>query len=129
MLEPKKISPQKILENKLARMMSEANLPSFVEQHKAIPNRMFLWDFGFLDYKVLVEVQGGIWMKGKRAHTSGTGVRRDAEKSNLALINGFVTVIITTDMIGKSKGKLAIYFITEVLKKRGWKCPNSSIQA
>lgn len=32
--------------------------------------------------KIAIEVEGGIWMRGNSGHSSGTGIKRDMEKSN-----------------------------------------------
>lgn len=33
--------------------------------------------------KIAIEQEGGIWLKGNSGHSSGTGIKRDMEKSNL----------------------------------------------
>ena len=48
---------------------------------------------------ILVEVQGSIWSRGKSGHTSGTGVSRDCVKSNLAQLEGYVVLSVTSDHI------------------------------
>lgn len=35
------------------------------------------------ELKIAIEQEGGIWMKGNSGHSSGVGIKRDMEKSNL----------------------------------------------
>lgn len=114
------VDKPKDLEEKLALSMEGADFPYFVRQYKLIRSRQFRWDFYFPAYHVLVEVQGGIWFKGKSAHSTGAGIRRDAIKGNLALMQGAVTVLITPEMVKQKNGEEALFYISEVLKKRGW---------
>ena len=56
----------------------------------AIPVRQ-----GGSDLKIAVEVQGGIWAKGNSGHSSGTGIKRDMNKSNLAQSLGWFLIKVT----------------------------------
>ena len=87
------------LEQALATQMKQVGLPTPVRQFKAIPGRKFAFDFAWPDAKnkLLVEVNGGIWIKG--GHSTGLGISRDYEKSNLAQINGYKVFHFSSDMI------------------------------
>lgn len=66
---------------------------------RIIPGRKFEFDFVRTDCKVAVEIQGAIW-KGKRGgHSSGRGLLRDYEKSNLAQGQGWHVFFIAADMM------------------------------
>ncbi len=58
--------------------------PQFELQH--IPGRKFRLDIAFPN-KVGVEIQGGLWIAGK--HARGSGVKKDMEKRNLQIMNGW----------------------------------------
>jgi very-short-patch-repair endonuclease len=45
-------------------------------------------DYAFVNYRIAVEIQGGIWMK-KGGHTTGKGYRRDTEKLNALTLAGW----------------------------------------
>ena len=49
------------------------------------------FDFSWLEYKIAVEVNGGIDKPGRRSgHVSRNGIRRDYYKSNLAQLQGWI---------------------------------------
>jgi len=100
------------LEVMLDDQMALAGLPAPEGEFYAIPGRRFRWDFAFPDKKVLIEVQGAIWVKG--GHSTGTGISRDAEKLNLATLAGWRTLIVTADMI---KDGRALAWIQEILSQ------------
>jgi hypothetical protein len=52
------------------------------------PTRKFLWDIAWTKEKVAIEVQGGIYWKGT-GHNSISGLKRDYEKHNLAVMDGW----------------------------------------
>lgn len=45
--------------------------------------RLFRIDYAIPEYKIAIEQEGGIWMKGNSGHSSGAGIARDMEKNNL----------------------------------------------
>jgi very-short-patch-repair endonuclease len=55
----------------------------------AIKNRQYRLDYAFPDIKVGIETDGGIHTRGM-GHSTGEGIKRDMEKNNLAIINGWV---------------------------------------
>ena len=58
------------------------NIPRPVPEFRFHPIRKFRLDFAWPEYKVGLEVDGGVWSGG--AHGRGTGIVRDQEKTNLA---------------------------------------------
>lgn len=59
--------------------------PQFEITH--IPGRRFRLDVGWVRDKIGIEIQGGLWISGK--HARGSGVKKDMEKRNLQLLNGW----------------------------------------
>jgi hypothetical protein len=49
--------------------------------------RKWAFDFAFLDHKIALEVEGGIWIAG--GHSRGSGVKKDMEKYNAAAVLGW----------------------------------------
>lgn len=63
-----------------------------VKEYKFLENRRFRFDYAIPEYKIAVEVEGGIWMKGGGAHSRPQNILRDMEKYTLANIEGWVVI-------------------------------------
>ena len=83
-----------ILEWTLAKQL-EADGIKFEREAMVIPGRRFRVDF--LIDRLVVECEGGIWIKG--GHSTGKGITRDIEKGNLLTLNGYSVLRFTKDMI------------------------------
>ena len=83
-----------ILEWTLAKQL-EADGIKFERETVVIPGRRFRVDF--LIDRLVVECEGGIWIKG--GHSTGKGITRDIEKGNLLTLNGYSVLRFTKDMI------------------------------
>ena len=79
------------------------NFPPPVKQFQFHPNRAFRADFAWPDINLLVEVEGGIWMRGGGAHSRPQGILRDIEKSNEAVRLGWRQIRVTGEMLGQNK--------------------------
>jgi very-short-patch-repair endonuclease len=87
-------------EDKLFKQIVDSGtIPVPERQYKALPKRQFKWDLAWTEQKLLVEVQGGTWVKAQFGHTSGVGYRRDCFKNDLATAVGWNVMQFTTDMI------------------------------
>jgi len=73
-------------------------------------------DFAWPEYKVGVEVQGGIWARG--AHTRGAGYMRDCSKLNDAQLQGWLLLWVTANHINSGK---ALVWLRRALTERGWR--------
>jgi hypothetical protein len=52
---------------------------------------------------VALEVEGGVWMRGKSGHSSGKGILRDMEKQNIAVANGWRVLRLTPAQVCKGE--------------------------
>lgn len=95
----------------MSSQLKMAKIPFMIE-FKAVPSRRFKWDFALVDVKLLIEVQGGVWING--GHNTGTGVTRDCEKLNLATLEGYHCMNFTGDMIKSGK---ALRWVQEFIEK------------
>jgi very-short-patch-repair endonuclease len=59
-----------------------------LRQYQFHPKRKYRADFALPEKKLIVEVNGGTWMK-KSGHNTGIGIQRDYEKSNCAQMMGY----------------------------------------
>lgn len=96
------------LEAMLLRRITAAGIEEPVRQVRAIPGRKFTWDFGWLEDRLLCEVQGmfGVGALGHRtisAHRSIGGFKRDCEKQSLAAAHGFRVVLVERSQIESGK--------------------------
>lgn len=82
-------------------------------EYRFCPERKFRFDFAWPDKKIACEQEGGIWLRGRSGHSSGVGIRRDMEKSNLALRLGWRVFRFTPQEIKKGEAQA---FMKEVLK-------------
>lgn len=85
---------------------------------KASTGRQFEADAAFLEFKLIVEVQGGIWMPGGGAHSRPMNIERDVEKQQFALVLGWSLLPVTPTQVKKLR---AIELTKMVLASRGWK--------
>ena len=72
---------------KLGMLCLKQGVPAPTPEYLAIPGRKFRCDYGWIDQRVSLEVQGGVWSRGK--HGRGSGIVRDHEKANLLAVNGW----------------------------------------
>ena len=66
-----------------------------VKEFKFHPVRKWRFDYAFPEYKVAVEVDGGVWTGGR--HINPAGYINDMEKLNTAASMGWLVLRITTD--------------------------------
>jgi hypothetical protein len=86
-------------------------------KHPDSKRRVWIADFAFLESKVMVEVDGGIWMPKGGAHSHPVDITRNMTKQNDAALLGFVTLRFTPAEV---KSGHAIAFTQKVLHSRGW---------
>ena len=70
----------------LALLLKENGLKP-VREFKFLANRKFKFDLALPEYKIAVEFEGGIFVNGR--HIRGAMYRKDCEKYNLALLDGW----------------------------------------
>jgi very-short-patch-repair endonuclease len=98
------------LEELLFQHIKLVGLPEPEREYRFAPPRRFRADFAYPERKLLIEVEGGVWTRGR--HTRGAGYTSDAEKYNLATVKGWRVLRFTGDMI---KDGSAINTIEKVL--------------
>lgn len=94
----------------LEMALGEANAPAWVSEYRFDPSRRWRADFAFLEARLLVEVEGGAWSKGR--HTRGQGFEDDCEKYAEAVIQGWRVLRVTTAMVEDGR---ALGFIMRAL--------------
>lgn len=69
--------------------MAPESLPKPVAQHRFHATRRHRLDWAWPDYRVGVEIHGGVFLKKATGHRSISGVSRDLLKGNLAVASGW----------------------------------------
>jgi hypothetical protein len=64
-----------------------AGLPEPVTEHRFHDKRRWRFDYAWIEQRVALEVEGGVWVGGR--HTSGAGFVKDMEKYNAAACLGW----------------------------------------
>jgi len=72
-------------------------------------------DLAWPDIKFGIEVQGGIYKKGKSGHSSGVGIQRDILKAQLAIRYGWTLVPVSSNDVDIV---YIVYWIAETLTDR-----------
>jgi len=65
-------------------------------EYKFHPTRKWRFDYAIPKFKIAVEIEGGVWVKGR--HINPIGYTKDCEKYNAAACMGWVVLRYTTDM-------------------------------
>lgn len=99
------------LEEMFALQVRLAGLPEPVREFMAIPGRRYRWDFAWPDSFVLVELNGGTYAR--MGHSTGTGIARDYEKSNLAVLAGWKVFAFDRRMV---EGGAALAVVSKALE-------------
>lgn len=68
-------------------------LPVPTAEYRFCPERRWRADYAWVEQKVILEVEGGVWTRGR--HTRGAGFLGDLEKYNWATIMGYRLLRVT----------------------------------
>jgi very-short-patch-repair endonuclease len=67
--------------------LAQAGIPAPVAEYKFHPIRKWRMDFAWLDQKVFLEIDGGLWIGGR--HTRPGAMLKSWEKENAAAVQGW----------------------------------------
>lgn len=83
-------------------------------------SRILQWEFDFCfpEYKLFVEIDGGMWSRG--AHGHPIDLVRNQRKRNDAALAGYYVLSFMTDHVKHGK-KPALEFLMRYFAARGWK--------
>jgi len=73
----------------------------FVREHRFHPVRRWRFDLAHVESKTAIEIEGGIWTKGR--HTRPKGYIKDMEKYNAAIELGWVILRYSTEQMKKTE--------------------------
>lgn len=88
-------------ENILLLQIADAELISPVREYRFHHKRRWRFDFAYPDHKIAIEVEGGVYSRGR--HTRGAGFTADCEKYNAATELGWKVYRYTTQQVMEGK--------------------------
>lgn len=94
------------LENHFHQQAVIAGLPPFQREHKFHPGRQWRLDFAWPEFLIALEIEGGIWVKGR--HIRPAGFEKDCEKYNAAATLGWTVLRATGAMVKDGRAILAV---------------------
>ena len=101
------------LEYTLGKRIEQSWLPPPVREYRFDKIRKWRFDFAWPDYMVAVEVDGGIYSRGR--HVRGKGFKGDVEKRNAAVMAGWRVLHFTSEHVVESD--FAIREIEDFIEK------------
>lgn len=101
------------LEDTLVFQLQALGAPQPEREYRFHPIRKWRYDLAWIDKKIAVEVEGGVYIQGR--HTRGAGVEGDCDKYNAATRLGWQVYRYTSKKI---KSGEAAQEIMEVLNDR-----------
>ena len=110
---PQPQEPSKLVEQ-LLHQLEAINLAPTHREWQFHPERKWRFDLAWPDFKVAVEVHGGIHSGGR--HTRGAGFEKDREKMNEAALMGWLALEVTGDQIRSGQ---ALGWVERALEVRG----------
>lgn len=79
-------------------------LPTPTPEYRFAPPRRWRFDLAFVDQKVAIEQEGGVWIQGR--HSRGAGMVKDMEKYNAAGLLGWRVFRFTPQQIQSGEARL-----------------------
>jgi very-short-patch-repair endonuclease len=77
------------------------DLPDPMPEWRFAPPRRWRFDYAFVPASVAIEVEGGVWTRGR--HTRGAGYVKDLEKYNSAALDGWHVLRFTPQQIARGE--------------------------
>lgn len=106
---------QSDLERTLHFQLTVSGLQGWVQQYRWHPERQWAVDFAWPDQKLLVEVQGGVHIRGR--HTRGPGYTEDCRKLAEAQRLGWRVLWLTADVVRSGEGLQWVETALQQLRK------------
>ena len=79
------------------QLLKQEGLPIPETEFKFCKDRRWRFDYAFPKYKIAIEQEGGIWIRGR--HNRGTGFIKDMEKYNMAVLLGWRVLRYTPEQL------------------------------
>ena len=120
--EPPAPEPPAVPVSRFERLLRSVGLPAPVREHRFHPVRRWRFDYAWIEHKVALEVEGGVWTGGR--HTRGAGFVGDMEKYNAATVAGWRVVRVVPGKICSS-ATVGMLESLLVLEKKSLQAPQA----
>jgi len=97
----------------LDRQCQLLGLPRPVAEHRFHPTRRWRFDWAFVDERIAIEIEGGVFLADGGRHSRGAGFRNDTEKYAEAAIAGWRIIRVLPEHVTQGQ---AVEWIRRALK-------------
>ena len=94
------------LEESFLAVLRLYRLPEPEREVLYAPPRKVRCDFLFRQAGLIVEMEGGVWSRGKTGHNSPSGIENDCERSRLASLHGLKVFRVTRKALDEKAGEI-----------------------
>ena len=77
----------------------QKHYPDTIKEFRFHPKRRWRADYAIPEQKILIEIEGGAWSRGR--HTRGSGYIKDMEKYNAAQMLGYIVLRYTPQQLSE----------------------------
>ena len=99
-------SKSALRERAFLALLAQAGLPVPIPEFRFHPTRKWRADYAWADAKLALEVEGGVWTRGR--HLRGAGFLADIEKYNALACAGWRLLRVTPDQLATGRAVLMI---------------------
>ena len=99
-------SKSALRERAFLALLAQAGLPVPIPEFRFHPVRRWRIDYSYPDAKLAIEVEGGVWSRGK--HGRGSGIVKDMAKGNALACAGWRLLRVTPDQLATGATVLMI---------------------
>ena len=85
-----------------ATRINRDGLPAPLREFRFHDTRQWRFDYAWPDQKVALEVEGGFFKKDGGRHSRGAGARKDMEKYNAAVLDGWKLLRVMPDQLNNA---------------------------
>ena len=85
------------LENRFATLWDAIGVPELVREYRFDKSRRWRADFAWEEARLLIEIEGGVWNRGR--HLTPRGFMNDAEKYLSATLQGWAVIRLVDSML------------------------------
>ena len=78
------------------------------EEYRFHPVRRWRFDFAVPELMIAIEIEGGIFGKARLGHSTGSGIKKDMEKYNMATLMGWKVLRYMPEQTGECMRDLEI---------------------